>query len=114
MDYQDIKEIRERVDVEEIAAQLAEEAAELAIAANKLRRAISGVNPTPVTEAEAKRNIVEELADVTLCAVLLFGVQPYEMTRFWDVQNSKCARWVQRLKEAEAQTNGTAESESSL
>ena len=43
--------------------QIAEEAAELAKAALKLRRAITQTNPTPVTVDEAVENIIEEYAD---------------------------------------------------
>lgn len=48
---------------EEILAQMAEECVEASKAALKLRRARSGVNPTPVSEKDAFENLVEELAD---------------------------------------------------
>lgn len=59
---------------EELLAQLAEECSEAAKAALKLRRARDGVNPTPVSEEEAFSNFVEELADIYLCSIVLFGV----------------------------------------
>lgn len=52
---------------EEILAQLAEEASELAQAALKLRRALDGTNPTPKSVAECEENLLEEWADVDLC-----------------------------------------------
>jgi hypothetical protein len=58
---------------EELLAQLAEECSEAAKAALKLRRARDGVNPTPVSEEEAFSNLVEELADIYLCSIVLFG-----------------------------------------
>lgn len=58
---------------EELLAQLAEERSEAAKAALKLRRARDGVNPTPVSEEEAFSNLVEELADIYLCSIVLFG-----------------------------------------
>ena len=58
---------------EELLAQLAEECSEAAKAALKLRRARDGVNPTPVSEEEAFSNFVEELADIYLCSIVLFG-----------------------------------------
>ena len=48
--------------------QLAEEAAELAKAALKLARICRAENPTPVTESEAYKNIIEEYTDVETCA----------------------------------------------
>ena len=58
---------------EELLAQLAEECSEAAKAALKLRRARDGVNPTPASEEEAFGNLVEELADIYLCSIVLFG-----------------------------------------
>lgn len=48
--------------------QLAEEATELAKAALKLARIYRGENPTPVTESQAIRNLIEEYTDVEICA----------------------------------------------
>ena len=59
MGRQDEKmEIKDIIQETEILALLAEEAAELAQAALKLRRVLDGTNPTPVTETEARRNLV--------------------------------------------------------
>lgn len=76
----------------EILAQLAEEAAELAQAALKLRRALDGTNPTPVSEAEAGAALIEELSDVALCCKLL-DVRP----SYYTMQN-KLGRWKKRLE----------------
>ena len=65
---------------EELLAQLAEECSEAAKAALKLRRARDGVNPTPVSEEEAFGNLVEELADIYLCSIVLFAVSWTMMT----------------------------------
>lgn len=48
--------------------QLAEEAAELSHAALKLSRILRKENPTPVTETEAKANLIEEYTDIVQCA----------------------------------------------
>lgn len=61
------------LDSSEVLAQLAEECSEAAQAALKMRRALDGVNPTPVTPEEAMSNLIEELADVAHCALVLFG-----------------------------------------
>ena len=53
----------------DITEQVVEEAAELGKAALKLRRALDGKNPTPVSPSEALRNVREEMADVLLCSI---------------------------------------------
>lgn len=91
--------IREKLSKTELLAQLAEEAAELAQAALKLRRVYDGTNPTPVKESEALNHLQEEIADVQL----LIGV--LDMEKYWPVYNkiisAKQKRWVSRLKESE-------------
>lgn len=95
----------------EVLAQLAEEAAEVAQAALKLRRVLDGKNPTPVTECDALDNLVEELADVALCAGVFFGEEGWSKNS-WDYFDAVCDemadivrrkydRWGQRLQEAE-------------
>lgn len=94
--------IRERLSQEELLAQLAEECAELGKAALKLRRCYSGKNPTPVSKEDAYKNLLEELADVTLCVeVLGLNSVPnlYEVGRIWE---SKTQRWAQRLQERDS------------
>ncbi|MBR1616316.1 MAG: hypothetical protein IJ673_12700, partial [Treponema sp.] len=56
--------IRDRLGLEELLTQLAEECGELTQAALKLRRAITSRNPTPVTRQEAVEKLHEEAADV--------------------------------------------------
>lgn len=83
----------------EILAQLAEEAAELAQAALKLRRAIDGTNPTPKNREECVESLVEEYADVAVCANALedsyFNFVPY----YYD---KKKERWLKRLQKNKA------------
>lgn len=76
----------------EILAQLAEEAAELAQAALKMRRVIDGQNPTPVRFGDAYDNLVEEYSDVVNCMHEL-GVS-YSI----DIISEKKDRWIRRLK----------------
>ena len=92
--------VQDRLPIEEVLAQLAEEAAELGKAALKLRRAIDGTNPTPVTIEQASDNLAEEIADVLLCLeVIEFDIDDVEELR--QVMNAKLKRWVNRLQEAE-------------
>lgn len=99
------------LDGTEILAQLAEEFSEGAQAALKLRRALDGVNPTPITVDDAASNLVEELADVIHCAAVFFGQELGEDdagNTFNDVCDSilkiagqKHDRWLKRLAENE-------------
>ena len=81
----------------EILAQMAEEAAELAKAALKLRRAKDGVNPTPVDVKIAEANLIEEYADVAVCVNALFTDEMYD--RAVEVACQKQDRWLKRLQE---------------
>lgn len=95
---------------EDILCQIAEEAAELAQAALKLRRAITGTNPTPVSYDEALNNLVEEYSDTTgafgVYAVKQFGedlsivVEKVESTTA-----TKYKRWADRIKESKKHGN---------
>ena len=90
--------IQRHIPETEALAQLAEEAAELAQAALKLRRAIDGENPTPVRLSEAWSNLQEEIADVLLCLqVVGVDTTPSAYQRTID---RKLERWVSRLRSA--------------
>lgn len=97
----DLDYIVRHLSLDERLAQLAEEAAELAQAALKYRRALYGTNPTPVTREQAHNNLKEEVTDVLTC--LASVMQPEGMAGFWIEWNmvvgKKAARWRQRLEE---------------
>lgn len=86
--------VNEILPQEEILAQLAEEAAELSQAALKLRRALDGRNPTPVSVQEAGNRLLEEIADVIVVENQLYGID-------WTVIDNTCTRklgrWEGRL-----------------
>lgn len=96
---------------DELLAQLAEECSEAAKAALKLRRVRNGANPTPVSEEDAFSNLVEELADIYLCSIVLFGGElddddPCNMCdavgdRMVEIMEQKLARWKYRLMKKE-------------
>lgn len=94
-----IERLRELLPLEEQLAQLAEEATELSYAASKCRRAISRVNPTPVTKEEALENLVEEIADVFQC-IDVVGVLQYsaQYNRVKEIQSEKYDRWISRIE----------------
>ena len=94
-----INYVRENIPREELLCQLAEECAELGKAALKLARVLRGVNPTPVTRAEAFDNLVEECADVTLCMEVLSLNTPELLENCGRIWEEKSARWMNRLKE---------------
>jgi NTP pyrophosphatase (non-canonical NTP hydrolase) len=87
--------IRDQLPEEELLAQLAEEATELAQAALKMRRILDGRNPTPVRLSEAWANLQEEIADVLNCLQVLdisTNDQEYQETI-----RQKQERWCGRL-----------------
>lgn len=113
----DIKNVTDYLTPAELLAQLAEESAELAQAALKLRRAYDGTNPTPKTVGECLDNFKEEFGDVLLCIELF--VQSVEDTpegvgidsativdQAYDIVERKEARWLERLQKAHPQKGG--------
>lgn len=89
--------IREIVPESEQLAQLAEETMELGQAALKMRRALSGVNPTPVRLDEALASFREEVADVLLCLRVLGYDKPTSAIE--EIMQAKTDRWATRLRE---------------
>ena len=100
MSYLDV--VRNRLSDPELLAQLAEEAAELAQAALKMRRVIDGSNPTPVTFQEAHDNILEEICDVETCVAALLYNTPTAVKVRADLRAVKLERWAGRLMGVEA------------
>lgn len=91
---ENIKQIKAAVPKADLYDQLAEEAAELAQAANKMARVLRGTNPTPKSELEAHTNLVEEYTDVKSVAESILDIQPD-----WLVGEYKLYRWRKRLDE---------------
>ena len=99
----DLEYIAENLSDEDILCQIAEEAAELAQAALKLRRAITRTNPTPVTVDEAKYNLLEEYGDVIGSFLAYAKKNNLDDESVYETSNefikSKFDRWAQRIKE---------------
>lgn len=89
------KTIKAAVPIEALYEQLAEEAAELSQAANKMARVLRGENPTPKSETEAKNNLIEEYTDVVSVAHNILDIRPD-----WLIADYKLYRWYKRLDEA--------------
>lgn len=105
--YDNEQFVRDHLPIGERLTQLAEEAAELAQAALKLRRAYDGTNPTPVSVKEATAALLEEYADVRLCIKVLN--LPGRPATIYDMMDRKVARWADRLRAAD--TGGAARGE---
>lgn len=85
--------IKKQMPVTELLAGLAEECAELAQAALKLRRVFDGTNPTPVKEEDAIERFYEEIADVKLyCSQLDIPARYIS-----EIMDRKQKRWEERL-----------------
>ena len=95
MDRPDEK-IKQHIPQDELLTQLAEESAELSQAALKLRRALTGINPTPVTVDEARKRLVEEAADVYNVLGLLLDAA--DNAEIYSIIRRKKARWLNRLE----------------
>lgn len=116
--YKEIDYIASKLSKEEILCQLAEEAAELAQAALKLRRALTETNSTPYSADAATDNFLTEIADVTvakdayfeLIANTNFGKGTRGPRMYVEyIADVKSKRWVERLKAIEgASTNCAA------
>ena len=86
--------ITERIPVCELLAGLAEEAAELAQAALKLRRCYDGTNPTPADPDRQYECLLEEIGDVELY------IEQLHINRqvIDDYKAAKLERWQRRLE----------------
>ena len=85
-------EVYSALELDEIYAQLADEATELAHAALKMRRVINRKNPTPVDADDAFESVLEEANDVL--AVLDVLHIPRDDWRVCQ----KLKRWEERLQ----------------
>lgn len=79
----------------ELLAGLAEECAELAQAALKLRRVFDGTNYAPISEGAAINRFEEEIADV----MLYLSQIDYSKVHVQQVMEQKQERWERRLSQ---------------
>ena len=90
----DILLIKQRVSEEDLYNQRAEEASELAHAANKMVRVLRGTNPTPVDKKKAMDSVIEEYTDLVSVASNILELRPD-----WLIGDYKLYRWRRRLEE---------------
>lgn len=102
---QNIQVIIEKCGAHEMLDQLTEECAELIQACEKYKRAYRGT--TPVPPAQARKMLVEELADVAVAsAAVFFGVlTPTEQEDELDTEKEKLIRWKERIEAHERTGN---------
>lgn len=86
--------IRRDIPKADLYEQLAEEAAELSQAANKMARVLRGTNPTPKTEEEARNSLIEEYTDVVNVGTNILDIHPD-----WLIGDYKLYRWKKRIEE---------------
>lgn len=96
-----LETICEHLDMPELLAQLAEEAAELGHAALKLRRALTGTNPTPVTPEEAMAQLFEEIGDVYNALEAMECKDGHLFVTTIGINTTKLDRWAERLEQVE-------------
>ena len=89
-------DIKSKIPVCELLAGLAEECAELAQAALKLRRCYDGTNPTPADPDKQYECFLEEIGDVELYLDQLW----VDRVVIRDYKFMKLDRWKQRLEGA--------------
>lgn len=108
-DHKMLCQIGAKLGVDEVLAQLAEEADELAEAALKLRRSMGAKNPTPVTREEARENLLEEIADVSNCIIALGLDTGIDRLYVQGVMSRKTRRWAVRLGLMEEEEGGISD-----
>ena len=97
-----MKSILKEIGEEAVLEQIAEEAAELAQAALKMARKKRGVNPTPRTEDECLRGLLEEMADVEVALTEWLSNMPTGyVAQINSMMDYKAERWEARVFGAE-------------
>lgn len=94
-----MNEITSRLTLDDLLIQAAEEASELAQALTKYYRVIHASNPTPVSLAEAREAIVEEIADVNVAAEALRLKLMISCDDIAEVEAKKIERWRRRAND---------------
>lgn len=90
--------IVDALSTDDLLVQAAEEASELVQALTKYYRAMHGTNPTPITVAEARKSLIEEIADVNVAVEavrLKLGISCDDIA---EVEVAKIERWERRLE----------------
>lgn len=78
--------------------QIGEEAAELAQAVFKYLRTRDEESPTPVSSEDALFNILNEMADITLCNSVFLADKPDLEDIVIKIKSEKLSRWESRIE----------------
>lgn len=89
--------IVDQIGVPALLEQMAEECCELAQACLKMARKLRDENPTPKSIEDIRDNLIEELADVLLCRVLLSDSDVIKISEPHKIMHDKEKRWEKRL-----------------
>ncbi len=89
--------ITEKLMVDDLLCQVAEEAAELAQACCKYQRVRARRNPSPISEKEAEAAVIEEIADVNVAVGELIDKLNVANAVIHRIEEDKCYRWIGRL-----------------
>lgn len=95
--------ILEQIGEPALIEQWAEECTELAQAALKVARILRAENPTPVTLAKARQNLIEEMSDVQLVRnEWVYGQSDASdiIEESLEIRKEKLNRWYSRLEAA--------------
>lgn len=90
--------ITNKLTLDDLLIQAAEEASELAQALTKYYRVLHHANPTPVTLAQAREAIVEEIADVNVAVEALRLKLGISCDDIAEVEAAKIERWRRRIE----------------
>lgn len=97
MNNEKMQYIIDCLPTEELLAQLAEEASELAQAALKYRRVLDGTNPARISKEDAIKNLLEEISDVWLQLEMLDLDQEPHIKAYRKIMSEKVDRWADSL-----------------
>ncbi len=84
--------------LDDLLIQAAEEASELAQAAAKYYRVMHGANPSPVTLADARAALIEEIADVNVSVDAMRRKLGISCDEIAEVEDAKIERWRRRIE----------------
>lgn len=94
------EKIAKKIGEAALLEQTAEECAELSKEVLKLARILRGDNPTPKSKAWVLQDVIEEIADVSLCLdVLKEALGCYKSVD--EIKEEKCNRWIERIEKKE-------------
>lgn len=90
--------ITNKLTLDDLLIQAAEEASELAQALTKYYRVTHGSNPTSVSLQDARDALIEEIADVNVAAEAVRRKMGISCDEIAEVEDAKIERWRRRIE----------------